>query len=85
MRVVFRGVDWAFYDQLVESIPESSNIHVDYDGKDLEVMSTGQKHDRIKKLLGSIVDVVAEEFAIPFAPYGEATWKWPELCAAGSG
>jgi hypothetical protein len=34
-RVVFRGVDWAFYDRLVDSIPESSNIHVDYDGKDV--------------------------------------------------
>jgi hypothetical protein len=28
-RVVFRSVDWAFYDQLVESIPERRKIHVD--------------------------------------------------------
>ena len=78
-RVVFRDVDWAFYNQLVDSIPESSNIHVDYDGKDLEVMSKGKEHDFRKKLLGRIVDVVAEEFRIPFAAYGEATWKRPEL------
>ena len=78
-RVVFRGVDWAFYDQLVESIPDSSNIHVDYDGRDLEVMGKGQKHDLLKKLLGRIVDVLAEEYEIPFAAYGEAIWKRLEL------
>ena len=78
-RVVFRGVDWAFYDQLVDSIPESSNIHVDYDGRDLEVMGKGQKHDLLKKLLGRIVDVIAEEYEIPFAAYGEAIWKRLEL------
>ena len=78
-RVVFRGVDWEFYDQLVESIPESSNIHVDYDGRDLEVMGKGQKHDLLKKLLGRIVDVLAEEYEIPFAAYGEAIWKRLDL------
>jgi hypothetical protein len=29
-RVVIRDVDWAFYEQLVDSIPEGANIHVDY-------------------------------------------------------
>ena len=44
-RVVIRSVDWAFYEQLVDSIPEGANIHVDYDGKDLEIMSLSQLHD----------------------------------------
>ena len=38
-RVVIQGVDWGFYEQLVDSIPEGANIHVDYDGKDLELMA----------------------------------------------
>jgi hypothetical protein len=38
-RAVIRGVDWGFYEQLVDAIPEGANIHVDYDGKDLEIMS----------------------------------------------
>ncbi len=40
-RVVYRGVDWSFYERLVDSIPESTSIHVDYDGKDLEVIGQG--------------------------------------------
>ena len=38
-RVVIPDVDWAFYQQLVDSIPEGANLHVDYDGNDLEMMS----------------------------------------------
>ena len=52
-RVVFRGVDWAFYEQLVDSIPEWSNIHVDYDGKDLEVMGKRRRHERWRRLIAS--------------------------------
>ena len=36
---MIKNVDWSFYQQLVDSIPEGVNIHVDYDGKDLEIMS----------------------------------------------
>ena len=60
-RVVYRGVDWAFYDRLVDSIPESSNIHVDYDGKDLEVMGKRRRHERSLRRLRKLVEVVAEE------------------------
>ena len=55
-RVVIPSVDWAFYEQLVDSIPEGANIHVDYDGKDLEIMSLSQLHDGIKKRLGRFID-----------------------------
>jgi Uma2 family endonuclease len=78
-RVVFRDVDWSFYERLVDSIPESSPIHVDYDGKDLEVMAKGWEHDRSKRRLGRIVDIVAEEYDIPFDGNGETTWKRPGL------
>jgi Uma2 family endonuclease len=78
-RVVFRGVDWAFYEQLVDSIPQRSNIHVDYDGRDLEVMSKGWKHEDIRYALGQFVSLVAAEMAIPCKGLGETTWKRPEI------
>src|SRR5208337_5603550 len=78
-RVVIRGVDWAFYEQLVDSIPEGANLHVDYDGKDLEIMSQSQLHDGIKKRLGRFVELTAEELEIPCTGLGQATWKRPEV------
>jgi Uma2 family endonuclease len=78
-RVVFRGVDWAFYEQFVDSIPESAPIHVDYDGKDLEVMSKGRIHERIGRRADRFISVVAEEWEIPFTGCGETTWKRKEI------
>jgi Uma2 family endonuclease len=74
-RVVFRGVDWSFYDRLVDSIPEGSNIHVDYDGKDLEVMGNGPDHEWIAESLGQFVKAVAGAAGIPCRGMGQTTWK----------
>jgi len=78
-RVVIPNRDWAFYEQLVDSIPEGANIHVDYDGKDVEIMGKGRKHERIKELLGYFIRVVTEEIEKPCKSLGETTWKRPEL------
>jgi len=78
-RVVFRGVDWRFYEQLVDSIPESSNIHVDYDGKDLEVMGKGRTHGKGIGLLGQLVEAIAQELGIPYSSLVDTTWKRPEI------
>lgn len=78
-RVVIRNVDWDFYDRLVDSIPESEHIHVDYDGKNLEIMAIGRSHDRRNKLMGQFVERVAEECEIPYRTGGSTTWKRPEV------
>jgi Uma2 family endonuclease len=78
-RVVYRRVGWAFYEALVDSIPESSRIHVDFDGKDVEVMVKGWDHEGSKHLLGRFVEVVAEVLEIPCRGLGETTWKRPQI------
>ena len=78
-RVVIQGVDWGFYEQLVDSIPEGANIRVDYDGKDLELMALSPLHDGVKKRLGRFVELTAEELEIPCSGMGQSTWKRPEL------
>jgi Uma2 family endonuclease len=74
-RVVIRGVDWAFYEQLVDSTPDRAGIQVDYDGKDVEIMSPSLVHDNDKSLLGRLVEIVAEELEIAFKSAGQTTWK----------
>jgi len=79
-RIVLRDVDWAFYEQVVDSIPEGSHIHVDYDGKDLELMSpTSLPHQVAKTLLDQLVGVVAEDLLIPYKGLGSTTWKRPKI------
>ncbi len=79
-RVVIRDVDWAFYEQLVDSIPEDEHIHVDYDGKDVEiVMVTGPFHEGVGRLMSQLIQDVAQELEIPYKSYGQTTWKRPEV------
>jgi Uma2 family endonuclease len=78
-RVVIRDVEWTFYEQLVDSIPEGANIHVDFDGKDLEIMSLSPLHDGEKKLFGQFVEAVAQELEVAYQAYGQTTWKRPEV------
>ncbi len=78
-RVVYRGVDWAFYEGLVDSIPEGSNIHVDYDGRDLELMGKNRPHETFRRMLGRFIETVAEVLGIPYRDAGETAWKRPEI------
>jgi Uma2 family endonuclease len=78
-RVVIPDVGWRFYEQLVDSIPEGANIHVDYDGKDLEIMSLSPLHDGVKKRLGRFVELTAEELEVPCTGLGQTTWKRPDV------
>jgi Uma2 family endonuclease len=79
-RVVIRGVDWDFYERLVDSIPEDEHIHVDYDGKDVELlMVTGPFHEGVGTLMSQLIQEVAKELEIAQKCYGKTTWKRPEV------
>ncbi len=78
-RVVFKNVDWTFYERLVDSIPEGRRIRVNYDGKDLEIMALSPFHDGVKKRLARLVELTAEELEIPCTGLGQTTWKRPEV------
>ena len=78
-RVVIRGVDWGFYEQLADSISEGCHIHVDYDGKDVEIMSPGLVHDNDKKLLGQLVEAIAQVLGVPYKSAGQTTSKRPDV------
>ncbi|MGP0069914.1 MAG: Uma2 family endonuclease [Isosphaeraceae bacterium] len=74
-RDVFRGVDWHTYSQLSQSLGEGQHIRLLYDGKDLEIMVTGNIHEILKELIGKILTAAAMGLDIDFVACGQATWK----------
>jgi Uma2 family endonuclease len=74
-RTVFRGVDWHTYDQLSNAIGEGQHVRLIFDGKDLEIMVTGNIHERYKELLVLIVNAVATGLDLDYLACGETTWK----------
>jgi Uma2 family endonuclease len=75
LRTVFRGVDWHSYNQLSEATGEGQHVRLNYDGKDLEIMVTGNVHERYKELLGMIVRAVIMGRDLDCVSCGQTTWK----------
>ena len=74
-RGVMRDVSWEFYGRFTDAIGERCHIRVAYDGKDMEIMTLGPKHERSKGLLGLFIYEVAVGLEVDFRPAGSTTWK----------
>jgi Uma2 family endonuclease len=73
-RLVIRNVGQHVYHCLAEAINEDQHLRLAYDGKDLELMTTGHLHERYKELLGQFVNVVTLALDIDRERTGESTW-----------
>jgi Uma2 family endonuclease len=78
-RIAVRGVTWELYDRLSDSMREGRNVHLAYDGTDLEIMATGPFHEGLKDLLGVFVREVAFGVRVDLSALGQTTWKRPEI------
>jgi len=78
-RIVIRGLSWDLYDRLSDAVGERQHVYLAYDGKDLELMTTGPIHDHYTELFGWFMRFVASELRIRCRPLGQTTWKRPEI------
>jgi Uma2 family endonuclease len=78
-RVVVRGVDWAYYERLLEVVGVHSRIRLAYDGRDLEIMSPGALHEAVGEFSEGLVQTIAEEVGISCSSVTLTTWTRPEI------
>jgi Uma2 family endonuclease len=78
-RHVMRDAPWNLYDRLTDALGEHSPFRVAYDGKDMEIMTLGPKHERSKGLLGLFIEYVLTGLEIECEELRSTTWKRPEL------
>jgi Uma2 family endonuclease len=64
---------WALCRQLVDENP-SRRMRLSYSSGRLSVMSPLPAHDRWKRLIGRLVEAIADERKIPIASFGSTTW-----------
>ena len=74
-RIVIRGVDPDLYNRLDAAIDEGQHVLVAYDGRDMELMTTGILHEHLTDLLRSIVGAVTMGLGIRCYGSGRATRK----------
>src|SRR5258708_37716742 len=71
-RFVLHGVSWNTYQALRQDLGDRP-IRLTYDGRNLEIMSPSRDHERLKKLLGRMIESLAGELDIPVSCGGVHT------------
>ena len=57
-RILVPGVGFRVYEQWVRSLPERTPIRMAYDGRSMELMVKGRKHDNYRELVESSGDTI---------------------------
>ncbi|PWU18457.1 MAG: hypothetical protein C5B50_09040 [Verrucomicrobia bacterium] len=84
-RVVVCGISWerylAFDKKLGDDRPGPRLYYLD---GELEIMTTSNEHERIKKSIASLMEVYFEETDIEIIPRGQATMRLEDMKKAGA-
>jgi Uma2 family endonuclease len=73
--VFLPGVSYATYEALVTEIEGRRRLRITYHHGEMEIMSPTQDHERPKKLIGQMIEVITEELGIPRMSCGSTTFK----------
>lgn len=75
-RVVLRNISWATFEALLAET-DRRGTRFTYDRGVLEIMSPSREHERIKRLIGRMIEAMTEELGIPISSAGSTTLKSP--------
>jgi Uma2 family endonuclease len=76
-RVIVPGATWEDYERYAAAIGEGANVRLAFDGRDIEIMTTGPRHDSLRELLSAFVNMIAVELDIDLEALGQTTWMRP--------
>lgn len=77
-RVLLTDVSWGFYEHLLDEIGERS-IRVTYDRGHVEIMAPSYRHERGGSVLAGLLEVLADELAMPMICAGSTTFRREDL------
>jgi Uma2 family endonuclease len=73
-RVLLHNIAWETYEAILADM-EDRAIRLTYDRGDLEIMSPSDEHERIKSLIGRMIEAMTEELDIPIRSAGSTTLR----------
>ncbi|WP_416671752.1 Uma2 family endonuclease [Egbenema bharatensis] len=77
--VVLRGIHWDTFQALVHDLESQPSKRLTYDNGVLEIRMPLPPHERYKKWLGRLVELVTEELEIEISSLGSCTWSRQDL------
>jgi Uma2 family endonuclease len=79
-RLFFRDVTWDSYLTLADWIGERA-LRVTFDRGSLELMSPSPTHEQLKRILGTMVQILIDAFELPSEELGSTTFRRKDLDA----
>ncbi len=78
-RVLLSGISWATFESLLADT-RNHGTRFTYDRGYLEMMSPSREHERLKTMMGRMIEAMTEVLAIPISSAGSTTLKaeWKE-------
>lgn len=73
-RIVLTNVSWSTFEALLAET-DRRGTRFTYDRGDLEMMSPSREHERIKRLIGRMIETATLELGIPVSSGGSTTLK----------
>ena len=74
-RFLLDGVDWMFYESLLERIGDR-HVFITFDRGRLELMSPSWKHDTRSRRIAMLITIVADELDVPIQGGGSTTFRY---------
>src|SRR5262245_50295961 len=71
--VVLEGATWADYQRILAIRGEKGNPRITYLDGWLQIMATSRTHERIKSVVGCLIETWCLERGVEFSPYGNWT------------
>jgi Uma2 family endonuclease len=69
------GISWDTYTHLLHDLSKQHRLRLTYNQGNLEIMSPSPEHEHYKKVVGRLVETLAEELEIRIEPFGSTTFK----------
>jgi Uma2 family endonuclease len=73
------GITWEQYVTISDALPDWPGLRITFDGERLELMSTSQRHERIKKLIGQMIEMLTLELDYDRQSGGNVTFRREDL------
>jgi Uma2 family endonuclease len=76
--ILLHNVSWETYEALLKDLDEQ-HLRLTYDNGRLAIVSPLPKHDKVKKLVGRMIEHMSFELDIVVSSFGSTTWKSRKL------
>lgn len=73
--LVLGDIGWNAFVAITDALGDRSGLRVSYDGESLELITLSRRHERLKKLLGQLIEQMTLELGIPRESGGQTTFR----------